>query len=61
MASGAGEGNRTPTPLREPDFESGASASFATPARWAILPERTRSGARIVRHRAAEIKKIRAR
>ena len=29
---GAGGGGRTPTPLREPDFESGASASSATPA-----------------------------
>ena len=29
---GAGEGNRTPTPRREPDFESGASTSSATPA-----------------------------
>ncbi len=28
----AGGGNRTHTLLREPDFESGASASSATPA-----------------------------
>jgi hypothetical protein len=32
---GAGGENRTPTPLREPDFESGASASSTTPARCA--------------------------
>ena len=31
---GAGEGNRTPTQLPEPDFESGASTSSATPARY---------------------------
>ncbi len=30
---GAGEGNRTPTPFRETDFESVASTSSATPAR----------------------------
>ena len=30
----AGGGGRTLTPLREPDFESGASADFATPAFW---------------------------
>ena len=29
---GAGGGNRTHTTLRSPDFESGASASFTTPA-----------------------------
>lgn len=29
---GAAEGNRTPTPLRAADFESAASASFATAA-----------------------------
>src|SRR5688572_10509474 len=29
---GAGGGNRTPMTLRSPDFESGASASFTTPA-----------------------------
>ena len=29
---GAGEGNRTPTWLPIPDFESGASTSSATPA-----------------------------
>tara|TARA_Y100001970_G_C13775504_1_gene622647 strand:- start:252 stop:410 length:159 start_codon:yes stop_codon:yes gene_type:complete len=32
MAHGAGKGNRTPTPQEEPDFESGASTSFAIPA-----------------------------
>ena len=30
--TGAGEGSRTPTPLRAPDFESGSSASSDTPA-----------------------------
>ena len=30
--SGTGGGGRTHTPLREPDFESGASANSATPA-----------------------------
>jgi hypothetical protein len=29
---GAGKGNRTPTQFPEPDFESGASTSSATPA-----------------------------
>jgi hypothetical protein len=29
---GTGGGGRTHTPLREPDFESGASANSATPA-----------------------------
>ena len=29
---GTGGGARTPTPLREPDFESSASANSATPA-----------------------------
>ncbi len=34
----AGGGNRTHTLLREPDFESGASASSATPAiQWLKL------------------------
>ncbi len=32
LAGIAGGGNRTHTLLREPDFESGASASSATPA-----------------------------
>ncbi len=37
----AGGGDRTHTPLREPDFESGASASSATPARsWHTVPHR---------------------
>src|SRR5260221_9414669 len=35
--SGAEGGNRTPTPRREPDFESGASASSATSARDRIV------------------------
>ncbi len=30
--SGTGEGTRTPTPLREADFESAASTKSATPA-----------------------------
>ena len=30
--NGAGRGNRTPTLLPEPDFESGASTSSAIPA-----------------------------
>src|SRR5271154_1020538 len=36
QGSGAGGGNRTHTALRPPDFESGASASSATPA-WGRL------------------------
>ena len=32
--SGTGEGTRTPTPLREADFESAASTNSATPAPW---------------------------
>src|SRR5579864_6206949 len=34
MARSAEEGNRTPKPLRAEDFESSASASSATSARW---------------------------
>ena len=30
--NGTGEGTRTPTPLREADFESAASTNSATPA-----------------------------
>jgi hypothetical protein len=32
VKNGAGEGSRTPTPLRAPDFESGLSSSSNTPA-----------------------------
>ncbi len=34
--NGAGGRNRTGTPLREPDFESGASTSSTTPAQKKI-------------------------
>ena len=38
--SGTEGRNRTGTPVKEPDFESGASTSSATPARCAgIIPE----------------------
>ena len=40
---GAGGGNRTPMTLRSPDFESGASASFTTPAPEAQYTARTDS------------------
>src|SRR5690242_20493253 len=49
---GAGGGNRTHTALRPPDFESGASASSATPARscnfssLAYLPQLSRLGSK---------------
>src|SRR5208282_1775714 len=39
-AGGAGGGNRTHTALRPPDFESGASASSATPAALGSLSRR---------------------
>src|SRR5687767_980307 len=35
--AGAGGGNRTPMTLRSPDFESGASASFTTPASGVVF------------------------
>ena len=42
----AGGGNRTHTLLREPDFESGASASSATPAMEGIIMQYARGAKR---------------
>lgn len=41
---GAGRGNRTPTMLPSPDFESGASTNSAIPAERAIMRHRSCPG-----------------